>query len=333
MGMRYSTSAVEKAKRLSFWRDLVHDAYVPLQVRRDDDSEFFGELLLESLGRLDLSMLKSCGQVASRTPALLRHSQADFFFVLGQVSGKGRVRQDSRETELVPGAWAVIDTTRPYDLVFDRPFEQLVVSLPRSSVPDLLKASRFLTARDLSRATALGSMFANYLALLSYQVERLGIESRPLLADSILNLLAATVTDTMFARGMAGRAESLLLFQLKEFILKHLREPELCVGMLARTFRVSNRYIHKVFEAEGSTVSEYMRRLRLENCCRDLLSERNRHQSITRIAFSWGFNSAAHFSYVFRRCYGQSASEYRRQHAADSDKRMQRQMTANSVLQ
>jgi hypothetical protein len=50
------------------------------------------------------------------------------------------------------------------------------------------------------------------------------------------------------------------------------------------------------------------------NCCRDLLSERNRNLSITQIEFGWGFNSPSHFSYPFRQYYNVPDSVYRRRH-------------------
>ena len=315
MGKLHTTRVVPERERLGFWKELVRNTYVPLEVSQRGEQSFYGEIFLEPLGCLDLSMLNSCGQHAARTSATIARSSADYFFVIGQVKGRGTIRQDARETVLDIGGWSLIDTERPYDLIFDGPFQQLVVSVPRAAVPNLMKASRVLTGRDLSRPTALGSMFSNYLALLAVQARRLSVETRPLLADSILNLLAATVGETLLQTDAVSCPESIQLTRIKAFVLQHLRDPDLCVAKIAGAFHISNRYVHKLFEIEGVTVSEYIRRLRLENCCRDLLSERNRGKSITQIAFSWGFNSAAHFSYLFRQRYQVPASEYRGRHA------------------
>lgn len=312
-----TTRDVPPRERLGFWQEMVRNTYVPLEVARPGGAEgFFGEIDLEPLGCLNLSLLKSCGQHATRTRATIARSRGDYFFMLGQVAGQGIVRQDDREATLQVGGWAILDTTRPYQLSFNDCFEQIVVAAPRVAVPGLSQQADALTGQDLSRLTPLGNMFYRYLSLLHAQAGELGPEARPLLADSILNLLAATVSETLNER-LQRAPQTQQLLRIKAFILHHLRDPALSVAMIAASLRISNRYVHKVFEAEGVSVSEYIRRLRLDNCCRDLLSERSRGLSITQLAFSWGFNSAAHFSYLFRQRYGVSASEYRRRHESD----------------
>lgn len=313
----YSTGSVSLGDRLGYWLEVVRNTYVSLEVSDCVvDRSFFGEIVLEPLGCLTLSLIRSCGQHAARTrPAILR-SDKDYFIIVGQVSGTGTVRQDARETCLKAGGWTIVDTTRPYDLIFDQCFEQIVVVAPRVAVPNLIRPSTLLAGQDLSRATPLGAIFSRYLSLLRTDAGTLTAATRPLLADSILNLLAATVSEALSEADADRLPESEQLARIKTFILQHLRDPDLRVATVAQAFRISTRYVHKLFEAEGVTLSEYVRRLRLENCCRDLLCERNRNLSITRIAFGWGFNSAAHFSYLFRQYQGISASEYRQQHLA-----------------
>ncbi|MBN9423018.1 MAG: helix-turn-helix domain-containing protein [Candidatus Accumulibacter sp.] len=43
----------------------------------------------------------------------------------------------------------------------------------------------------------------------------------------------------------------------------------------------------------------------------DLLDPRRNNHSISEVAFSLGFNDAAHFSRAFRRCFGRTPSEWR----------------------
>lgn len=313
MAAVHSTRSVPEGDRLGYWLELVRNTYVPLEVLDCvPESAFFGEIQQEPLGCLSLSLVKSCGQHAARTRTAIARAEKDFFIIIGQVSGTGTVRQDERETRLEPGGWAIVDTTRPYHLVFEQCFEQVVVVTPRVALPNLIRPSAVLTGQDMSRATPLGAIFSRYLSLLWTEAGLLTAEARPLLADSILNLLAATVSEVLSEADAVRLPQPEQLARVKSFILQHLRDPELRVCTVAQAFHISTRYVHKLFEAQGVTLSEYVRRLRLENCCRDLLCERNRNLSITQIAFSWGFNSAAHFSYLFRQYYGVSASEYRR---------------------
>jgi AraC-like DNA-binding protein len=99
--------------------------------------------------------------------------------------------------------------------------------------------------------------------------------------------------------------------QVKEFINDRLRDPRLSVRMVAQRIGVTTRYLQLLFADNGECVSEYIKRERLRGCLLDLRDSEFDRQSITEIAFSWGFNSAAHFSSSFRAAYGMCPREYR----------------------
>jgi AraC-like DNA-binding protein len=101
--------------------------------------------------------------------------------------------------------------------------------------------------------------------------------------------------------------------QIKQIINQNLKQPDLCVGELARQFGYSIRYIQRLFSEEDCTVSNYIRRQRLEGCRRHLADPAWLNHSITEIAFNWGFNSSAHFSRVFKEQYGINARDFRKQ--------------------
>jgi AraC-like DNA-binding protein len=59
-------------------------------------------------------------------------------------------------------------------------------------------------------------------------------------------------------------------------------------------------------------MSAYILRRRLEECARQMCSPGWSAHTLTEIAFSWGFNSAAHFTRTFHEKYGMAPREYRR---------------------
>jgi AraC-like DNA-binding protein len=315
-----TTGNLPECDRFGAWQEFVRRTYVPLEVTpRGAADAFFGEIALQTLGSLSLSVLKSCGQQATRTRAAIARAEGDWFFVLGQIGGRGTVRQDARETRLGPGGWAIVDTTRPYDLLFDAGFEQIVVSVPRVLLPALLQRSRILTGQDLSGATPPGRGLAQQLALLHRCAGDSDGAARAALAESTLDLLSATINDTLRECRTGSVRQREQLARIEAFIWQRLRDGSLDVGVIAGAFGLSTRYVHRLFEADGVPVSEYIRRLRLDNCCRDLRDARLCHLGITHIAFGWGFNSASHFSTLFRHYYGVSAGEYRRGQTPDRE--------------
>ncbi|NKB38731.1 MAG: helix-turn-helix domain-containing protein [Gammaproteobacteria bacterium] len=314
-----STDIVPPQERLNYWQEMVRDSYVSLEVEKQPSEDFFGHISIEPLGAVDISEIHSSRQVVHRTPRCIAHSEMDYFFVLAQMEGRGLICQAENKTRLDVGSWALIDTTRPFQFSMDDMFRQLVISIPRSSLPWLTSRSIHLAGRDLSQALSLGPVISKYLLSLSGQVQNIKQESRILLAESVINLICGALNESF--PDSVNHCDSTTMYreQIKTFILGHLRDPDLSVPMIAAELNISSRYVHKLFSNQESSVSEYIRQLRLENCKRELISERNKERSITHIAFSWGFNSAAHFSYVFKQQFGLSASEYRRQSYANQE--------------
>jgi AraC-like DNA-binding protein len=62
----------------------------------------------------------------------------------------------------------------------------------------------------------------------------------------------------------------------------------------------------------GEKVSSYILRRRLEECARQMCNPAWNGHTLIEIAFSWGFNSAAHFTRCFRDRYGVAPRDYRR---------------------
>jgi len=70
---------------------------------------------------------------------------------------------------------------------------------------------------------------------------------------------------------------------------------------LARSFRLAN----------GQTLGEYVRRLRIEDACRRLITTES---AITEVALECGFSDHSHFARVFRRHMGVSPGRFREAH-------------------
>jgi AraC-like DNA-binding protein len=129
-------------------------------------------------------------------------------------------------------------------------------------------------------------------------------------ADVLLRLLACGYGRAA-RRGRMAPDKKLCCEQVKELIGSELRNPALSVQAVAERIGVTTRYVQLLFAEEGDCASEYIRRERLRACLLDLRHTDFDSQSITDIAFSWGFNSAAHFSSSFRKEFGMSPRDYR----------------------
>jgi len=110
---------------------------------------------------------------------------------------------------------------------------------------------------------------------------------------------------------MRTRAE--ILLNVQSFVEANLGDPELDPERIARATFISTRYLHKLFEAEGTSVCRWIRETRLERCRRDMLDPALADETILAVASRWGLPGPEHFSRLFRSAYGCSPSELRRE--------------------
>lgn len=127
--------------------------------------------------------------------------------------------------------------------------------------------------------------------------------------------LGATRDGAEIACGRGVRAARLRA--VKADILEHLGSLELTVTAVALRERVTPRYVHMLFEAEGTTFSEFVLGQRLTRAHRMLSDSRFAALTISTIAFAVGFGDLSYFNRTFRRRFGTTPSELRQSRPKD----------------
>jgi AraC-like DNA-binding protein len=92
---------------------------------------------------------------------------------------------------------------------------------------------------------------------------------------------------------------------------RHLTNAELDCAAVAAALKLFPRYINQLLEAEGTSLSRYIWRQRLDRAASDLRNPALSRRSISVIAMSHGFNDLSHFSKAFRQAFGTSPRDYR----------------------
>jgi AraC-like DNA-binding protein len=130
------------------------------------------------------------------------------------------------------------------------------------------------------------------------------------LAAKHLCELTALVLEGRADRERSGPSIRAVRLELvKTDILQRLPQPGLSVEDVARRQGVSVRYIHKLFETEGVSFSEYVRERRIELAYRMLQNPHGGERRISMVAFDCGFGDISNFNRTFRRRYGITPSE------------------------
>ncbi|MDX2523304.1 helix-turn-helix domain-containing protein [Streptomyces europaeiscabiei] len=219
------------------------------------------------------------------------------------------------DVSLRPGDICFYDANHPPLPDFPERSRLKVFLVPREELGLEDGDLRRILATRVARSSRLGTLVSPFLA----ELADAAVSAEPLvgemLARNAVNLLATLATEQL-GRTVTGTpgtpgSRSPLVARVLRFVDEHLADADLSPEVIARAHHISVRYLHKLFQDEGTTVGRWIQRRRLEECRRDLvLGVRNR-RTIASVAGRWGFLSATHFSRVFRAAYGMSPSEWR----------------------
>ena len=318
MTSMYSFNDLPAQEQFDAWRETVSNAFVPLDAKSHTPTAFTGNLLSEAIGSLQVSEVTGGAVEVHRTPEAIRRSDPGYLKLGMQIRGYCVLSQDDREAALTPGDFSIYDTRRPYQVSFERDFAQLVVMFPRELIHLRPDAMKDMTARRVSGRRGVGGLVSQFLVGIAEQlrgVEELAANQQ--LSNGVLNLLAAALSEQLGCESNVPPEthRAALVLQIKSFIDARLYDSELSSAMIARAHNISARYLPKIFEGEGTTATEWIRRRRLEHCRRDLADPRNSSTPIATIAAQWGLLDSSYFSKLFKTTYGISPREYRAQAA------------------
>jgi AraC-like DNA-binding protein len=313
MSQLLSTAAVEPARQLAYWTEMVCDTYVQLDCDAAADCRTIeGEIAVDQLATLQLSRVTATAQHVRRTPARIAWASEDYFLVSIQAHGAGVVVQDGRAARLAPGDFALYDSTRPYELHFDGAFQQYVLKLPGPTLRTALRDTQRLTATSVSGERGAGHLMIGMIRTLAADIDTLAPESAVAVADSVTQILIAGLSGLPAAQRPAlSNLTALHREQIKACVRARLREPGLSVASIALQLRLAPSTLHRAWAVEPCSLADWIWSQRLDAARRDLCDPACAARSVSEIAFSWGFNDAAHFSRAFRARFGCAPSELR----------------------
>lgn len=309
----FSTSASPVGEQLTLWHDAVCATFVALDVAAPGSGAFRGSLASHQVGQLRIATVGADPHDVIRKPRLISSDADEQSIHIGLLcKGQADVEQDGRQALLRPGDLAFYDPARPFTLGFPEPVEWSVFMLPRRllSVPEA--DLRRMSAEAVRGDEGLGRLVSPFLAGLAVQSGSYGEDSTTRLAAGVVCLLETLVAERSGRQGYSqGDGQASLLLQIRAFINEHLRDPGLSPEDIARAHHISVRYLHKLFQHEGTTVHRWIQQRRIEEARRELSRQGRAAVTIASVAHRWGFADPAHFSRSFRAANGMTPREWR----------------------
>jgi len=188
-----------------------------------------------------------------------------------------------------------------------------VIRLPRSTLQPLVHNIDDIVLRPILRGTGLSNLLEAYANALFDDPALSAPDVRQLVVTQLCDLVAVTLGATRDAAAVAeGRGiRAARLRAIKDDIEAHLNDSDLTPAVVARRQRISDSYIRKLFEGEGTSFSEFVLARRLQRANRMLTDQRWAERTIASIAFECGFGDLSYFNRTFKRLYGAPPSGIR----------------------
>jgi AraC-like DNA-binding protein len=187
------------------------------------------------------------------------------------------------------------------------------VRLPPSALAPLVPKLDDAVMRRIPRNASGLKLLRKYVDVLADSEALAAPTSQRLIIGHIYDLAALALGATSDGNGLAesGSVRAVRLAAIKVDIVANLHDGNLSATMIATRHRVTVRYLHKLFEGEGITYSEFVLGQRLTRAYGILKNPLHARRAISTMAFELGFNDLSYFNRAFRRRYNATPSEVR----------------------
>jgi AraC-like DNA-binding protein len=310
--VHFSTRNLPKRERVPFWCEFFGRNVIRTRIEVASRVRFDAQGTLWSAPGLRVHMSSYSAGASVLRPRELISAHDDNIALLIDCSGTAVFSQAGHQVALERGGGVVVLQSEPALMVFPRVCYMAVMAP--------LKALRPFTRCIEDRAGHHIPSNTEALRLLAGHVELLRLEpnlfDRKLVALEVAHIhdlmaLAVGVTRDGAALALGRGVRAARLKAIQAYISENLATHGLSVQSVAAHYGLSVRYIHMLFEGEGTTFSTFVREQRLLKAHTMLRSPRHVGHSIGSIAFSVGFGNLSHFNRSFRRSFGATPTEVR----------------------
>jgi AraC family transcriptional regulator, positive regulator of tynA and feaB len=293
------------------WRDLLRSMcgrYYSEGVKPASFSGWVHPVNVRGFTALDIG---SNAQRVERTYQDVRRDGADHYFALFPASGQLAMIHNDQALRLAVGDVALVDAARPVTYSADNgeQWNTVSLSLPRQS---LVSHLGFEPRGGLYRS---GGTPAGRLLFDLIRTSGDGAGSALSPADSYMQLAIYDLVGALFAPtepSSGSRHGDKLFARIRHIIKDGYADPDFGPHEVATGAGISLRYLQKLFTERGSTCSEFIYSLRLDQAAR-LLHRRGSlraSQPLSEIAYLCGFRDYTHFARKFRRRFGHPPGAY-----------------------
>lgn len=255
-----------------------------------------------------------------RTPRHIRADGVSDFLITMPLHARTYVLQAGTQTCCDPGNFIIVPTHRPFVGTIAGSggsgyFSQLLVRVSGARLRQQAAAIDDLANVPILLRPGAGRLMKHMFEAGFAEGAMLNPRQAADFGDTLIQTIANAIAD---APELAEQQNALrqpssgrLLAAATRFIESNLSNPMLSCALVAAHLQVSGRSVQAAFATAGDTLVSRIREMRLQRCRDDLANPALAHHSVLDIANRWGFESAAHFSRVYKARFGRTPREDR----------------------
>jgi AraC-like DNA-binding protein len=303
----FSTEDVPRRGRLARYRELFSSKLVKFDLRAAD-----GEPRCLARWRSFSEGVLAVCIASSPIRASWKHfARYDDGFALAMFrAGPAQVSHCGREVDVARGSAVVLSGADPVAMMRT---DYSYFSFPRAALAPLVADLDGAFMSVIPAGSEALRLLAGYADLMTGTAEAMSPELSRLAGTHVCDLAALALgvrrDAAEVAKGRGLRAARLQAIVAD--IERNLGARNVRPAVLAARHRVTPRYVHKLFEAEGTTLSRYVLGRRLARVHRMLTDPRYAACAIGGVAYDAGFGDLSTFNREFRRRYGATPSDVR----------------------
>ena len=308
-----TTNGVAPSLGLSQLRELF-ESKVQLRFDADPDQRIDARMTVHGLpGLRYANMVSSMNVSLDRSPQMLSDREDDVCLILS-TGGPIAIAQRRQQSQANDGEAVLLVYREPAALRF-RAMNYMAVRVPYAALAPLMKNAAADAGRRIRRDTVALTLLESYLRNLPMSIS--DPQLRGLVTTHVYDLMALAIGASREGAEIAVQ-RSLKAARLQAIKAALAKDHDLSIHEIARNQGVSPRYVQKLFDEAGTTLTEFVLALRLEAARAMLLSPRYSHWTIAAISQEAGFGDLSHFNRRFKARYEQTPSDVRAQSAVPS---------------
>jgi AraC-like DNA-binding protein len=310
--IRLSLGGAPERERPGLYREFFGRSVMRLDVEPLRDMPFEVDVTVQKLPGLQLFSGRLYGSRNRRTREMLADGNDDFSFMVN-LGGPYLISQGQRELLLGDREATIVSCAEPCSFTHHPPGDVLALRMPRRAFAPLVANVEDCCLRRIPRDTPALKLLTDYVKVARNEQTISSRDVQRLVVAHAYDLMAVAIDasrDAAEAAG-AGGVRAARLHAIKQDIAAHLGEVDLSVAALAVRHGCTPRCVQRLFEAEGTTFTEYVLAQRLALAHRLLSDPRHAGDKITDIAYDAGFGDVSYFNRAFRRHFGASPSDIR----------------------